>query len=81
MKLNAFYSQIQFYFRLKKFQTSLLNLMKEEHLQSVQIDKLREYVNKEHSSETFDDDELFAAIEKMMEDNQLMLADQTVFLI
>ena len=55
--------------------------MKEEHLQSVHIDKLREYVNKEHSSETFDDDELFAAIEKMMEENQLMLADQTVFLI
>ena len=68
--------------RLKKFKTSLLNLFKSRHAQSLELDLVREQLKKEHQDEdVFSEDEMFAAIEKMMDDNQVMLSDQVVFLI
>ncbi len=58
-----------------------MTLFKLEHTQSVEVDKVKEHMNKEHPTHKFDNDEIYAAIDKMMEDNQLMLADNVVFLI
>ncbi|XP_076083173.1 zygotic DNA replication licensing factor mcm3-like [Mytilus galloprovincialis] len=66
--------------RLKIFRASLFNLFKSEHAQSVSLDKVRGQMEKEHAGE-FSEDDIFAAIEKMMESNQVMLADDVVFLI
>lgn len=44
------------------------------------LDKVRGQMEKEHAGE-FSEDDIFAAIEKMMESNQVMLADDVVFLI
>lgn len=67
--------------RLKIFKTSLFEVFKTERSQSVVLDKIREFVNKQHSDAPFAENELMAAINKMMDDNQIMLADNVVFLI
>lgn len=54
----------------------MFDLFKTEHAQSVSLDKV-----KGQMGSGFTEDEVFAAIEKMMEANQLMLADDVVFLI
>ena len=67
--------------RLKLFKSSLLNLFRSEHAQSVPMDKVRTHVNKENAGAEFDNTEMLAAIDKMMDDNQVMLADDVIFLI
>ena len=73
--------KVPYHFRLQTFKTSLFKVFKEEHAQSVAVDKIREFVNQEHPDAPFEDDELYAAIEAMMDENKVMLADQIVFLI
>lgn len=63
------------------FKTSLFNLFKTDHSQSVPVDRIREYVNKENAENEFSDADMFAAIDKMQTDNQIMLSDNIVFLI
>lgn len=41
---------------------------------------MRKQMDKEHPGD-FSEDDIFAAIEKMMDSNQVMLADDVVFLI
>lgn len=67
--------------RLKVFKASLLNVFKAEHAQSLEFKKVREFVNKENAGAEFDDDEMHSAIQKMMDDNQIMLSDNVLFLI
>ena len=67
--------------RLKTFKASLFKLFKSEHAQSVSMDKVLKHVNKENAGSEFSEDEVHAAIEKMQEDNQVMLSDNVVFLI
>lgn len=62
--------------KLKTFRAKLFDLFKSEHAQSVEIDKV-----KGHMGADFTEDEVYGAIEKMMDANQLMLADDVVFLI
>jgi len=62
--------------KLKTFRASLFDVFKKEHAQSVSLDKLRAHVGA-----TFNEDEMFAAIHKMMDANQIMLADEMIFLI
>ncbi|KAH3709483.1 hypothetical protein DPMN_068946 [Dreissena polymorpha] len=62
--------------KLKTFRAKLFDLFKSEHAQSVAISKV-----KGHMGSGFTEDEVFAAIEKMMDANQVMLADDVVFLI
>lgn len=66
--------------RLKMFRASLFNLFKSEHAQSVSLEKVRGQMEKDHAGE-FNEDDIFDAIEKMMDSNQVMLADDVVFLI
>jgi len=62
--------------RLKTFRAKLFDLFKAEHAQSVSLDKV-----KGHMGSGFSEDEVFGAIDKMMEANQIMLADDVLFLI
>jgi DNA replication licensing factor MCM3 len=56
-------------------------LFKAEHSQSLPVDRIRRQVNDDHVSAEFSDVELMAAIDKMQDDNQIMLSDNIVFLI
>ena len=70
-----------FFFRLKSFRTSLYNLFQKERAQSVQLDQVTAHVNSEHADARFSDEEIMSAISAMMDDNQVMLSDQVLFLI
>lgn len=65
---------------MKNFRTSLFNLFKSEHAQSVSLDKVKGQISKDFGDQ-YSEDEIFEAINKMMEANQVMLADDVVFLI
>ncbi|ELU00507.1 hypothetical protein CAPTEDRAFT_215143 [Capitella teleta] len=67
--------------RLKVFKACLLKLFKQEHAQSLQLEQIQSYVNKEHAKEAFSSDELTAALDKMQDDNQVMVSDKVIFLI
>lgn len=66
--------------KMKNFRTSLFNLFKSEHAQSVSLDKVKGQISKDYGDQ-YSEDEIFEAINKMMEANQVMLADDVVFLI
>ena len=63
------------------FKSSLLSLFRKEHVQTLPVERIRTHVNDENKDDQFKDEELYAAIDKMMSDNQIMLSDDTVFLI
>ncbi|KAK2162609.1 hypothetical protein LSH36_95g04000 [Paralvinella palmiformis] len=67
--------------RLKTFKASLFHLFKKEHCQSLSINSVRTHVNEENKDEPFSDDEMFGALDRMMDDNQVMLSEDTIFLI
>lgn len=66
-------------FRLKKFKALLLDLFKKEHAQSVSMDKVKTHITAADAS--FSEDDIYTAVDRMMEDNQIMLANEVVFLI
>lgn len=51
------------------------------HAQSATMSKLREYMSQQHSAEPFSADEMEAALQRMTDANQIMVADDMVFLI
>lgn len=67
--------------RLKVFRSSLYNLFQKERAQSVMLDQITQHVNKEHASEPFSEEDILAAVNAMMDENQVMLSDKMVFLI
>lgn len=66
--------------RLKDFKSSLLEVFRSAHAQSVGINSLMESVNKD-SDAPFTMTEVRAALARMQDDNQIMLADDIIFLI
>lgn len=66
--------------RLKIFKTKVLQLFKASRGQSLALEKLKKYIN-ENIDTVFTDGEVHAAITRMTDDNQIMLADDIVFLI
>jgi len=68
--------------RLKLFKAALLKLFQVEHAQSLTLDRIREFLGTELTGDNeLDEAELLAAIDKMQDDNQIMMADNIVFLI
>lgn len=65
--------------RLKKFKLALYHAFKKEHSQSLPFDRMMDLIKE--SGEIFDNNEAKQAIEKMSEDNQVMMANDTIFLI
>lgn len=67
--------------RLKSFKSSLLKLFKQEHKQSLTMEQIRQQLDADHAGVEFSDAELWAAVDKMQDDNQIMVSDNWVFLI
>jgi hypothetical protein len=58
-----------------------MELFRDDRSESLTLDRVREVINREHHAEPFDDGELLAAIDTMSDENQVMFADNTIFLI
>nr|XP_053628147.1 DNA replication licensing factor MCM3-like [Cherax quadricarinatus] len=67
--------------RLAAFKVSLTKLFKEERIQTVAVSKVKKFLSDEHASQPFTTDEFDAAIARMTDDNQLMVADDMIFLM
>nr|XP_057928171.1 DNA replication licensing factor MCM3 [Doryrhamphus excisus] len=66
--------------RLKEFKSSLFAVFQSAHAQSVKMQALMDGVNKERQL-SFTETEVRAALTRMQDDNQVMVADDIVFLI
>ncbi|KAJ7345621.1 hypothetical protein JRQ81_001571 [Phrynocephalus forsythii] len=66
--------------RLKAFKAALLEVFKAAHAQSVGLKSLMESINRDNAS-PFSSNEVKAALEKMQDDNQVMVSDDIIFLI
>ncbi|XP_067142517.1 DNA replication licensing factor MCM3 isoform X2 [Centruroides vittatus] len=67
--------------RLKTFRSLLFKLFTKEHAQSVAVSAVIDFITKESPEELFTPEEIMAALNKMMDSNQVMVAENTVFLI
>ena len=63
------------------FKTSLQKLLKERRTQTLPMAEVRSYLAEQHAARPFTAGEIEAATERMMEANQLMVADDQLFLI
>ncbi|XP_045577097.1 zygotic DNA replication licensing factor mcm3 isoform X3 [Salmo salar] len=66
--------------RLKEFKSSLLEVFRSTQSQPVGMNSLMESVNKD-SDAPFTPTEIRAALDRMQDDNQIMVADNIIFLI
>ncbi|KAE8287107.1 DNA replication licensing factor MCM3 [Larimichthys crocea] len=66
--------------RLKEFKSSLFAVFQSAHAQSVKMKTLMEDINKERQNR-FSEPDVRAALTRMQDDNQVMVADDIVFLI
>ncbi|KAA0201694.1 hypothetical protein HAZT_HAZT009210 [Hyalella azteca] len=67
--------------RLTAFRASMSKMFMESYSQTVTMDKLRSYMREKHADQPFSEDEIEAAVQRMTDDNQIMVADDMVFLI
>nr|XP_037277703.1 DNA replication licensing factor MCM3-like [Rhipicephalus microplus] len=67
--------------RMTKFRNLLGKLFKETHTQSQPVSNIIDFLAKEEKVEPFTQEEIDVAIQRMMDDNQVMLSDEIVFLI
>uniref|UniRef100_A0A8D3CPW8 DNA replication licensing factor MCM3 n=1 Tax=Scophthalmus maximus TaxID=52904 RepID=A0A8D3CPW8_SCOMX len=67
-------------FLLKEFKSSLFAVFQSAHAQSVKMSMLMDDINKERQS-CFTEPEVRAALARMQDDNQVMVADDIIFLI
>ncbi|XP_037541190.1 DNA replication licensing factor MCM3 [Nematolebias whitei] len=66
--------------RLKEFKSSLFAVFQSAHAQSVSMTKLMDGINEEREHQ-FTEPEVRAALARMQDDNQVMVADDIIFLI
>ncbi|XP_044727671.1 DNA replication licensing factor Mcm3 isoform X1 [Chrysoperla carnea] len=67
--------------RLSKFKISLQRMFREERKDAISVKSVTEFINTEHAMEPFNENEIQLALHKMTEANQIMIADDFVFLI
>ncbi|KAI8421213.1 hypothetical protein MSG28_008276 [Choristoneura fumiferana] len=67
--------------RLAQFKLALHELFREERANSLPLSRIAAHVNEKYSHQVFDAGEVQAALDRMTADNQVMLADDIVFLI
>ncbi|GIY20972.1 zygotic DNA replication licensing factor mcm3 [Caerostris extrusa] len=67
--------------RLKEFRALISKLFKERHAQSVPLSELNTFVSEQQQTNPFTPEEINAALDAMTEANQLMVANEIVFLI
>ncbi|TKS75843.1 DNA replication licensing factor MCM3 [Collichthys lucidus] len=66
--------------RLKEFKSSLFAVFQSAHAQSVKMKTLMEDINKDRQNR-FSEPDIRAALTRMQDDNQVMVADDIIFLI
>uniref|UniRef100_A0A3Q3K0A7 DNA replication licensing factor MCM3 n=1 Tax=Monopterus albus TaxID=43700 RepID=A0A3Q3K0A7_MONAL len=66
--------------RIKEFKSSLFAVFQSAHAQSVSLNTLMDDINKERQNR-FTENEVHAALARMQDDNQVMVADDIIFLI
>lgn len=66
--------------RLKEFKSSLFAVFQAAHAQSVKMKTLMDDINKEREKR-FSEPEVRSALRRMQDDNQVMVADDIIFLI
>lgn len=66
--------------RLKEFKSSLLAMFQSAHAQSLNVKELKSDINKGREK-SFSDAEIRTALTRMQDDNQVMVADDIIFLI
>ncbi|ENN78095.1 DNA replication licensing factor Mcm3 isoform X2 [Dendroctonus ponderosae] len=66
--------------RLSSFKASLNRAFQESRTQSLSLVKVKEFINKDNST-PYSQGEIEAAIEKMSDENQVMMADGIIFII
>ncbi|XP_042369618.1 DNA replication licensing factor MCM3-like, partial [Plectropomus leopardus] len=66
--------------RLKEFKSSLFSVFQSAHAQSIKMQTLMDDINKKRESR-FTEPEVRAALVRMQDDNQVMVADDIIFLI
>ena len=66
--------------RLKEFKSSLFTVFQSTHAQSVKMTMLMDAINKDREKQ-FAEPEVRAALARMQDDNQVMVADDIIFLI
>ena len=74
-------SAVFLYGRFGVFKTSLQKLLKERRTQTLPMSEVRSYLAEKHAARPFTAGEIEAATDRMMEANQLMVADDQLFLI
>ncbi|KAG6462321.1 hypothetical protein O3G_MSEX013183 [Manduca sexta] len=67
--------------RLTQFKSALHELFKSERANSLPLDRVTNFLNEKYSHEPFEAGEIQAALDTMTKDNQVMMADDIVFLI
>ena len=67
--------------RFNLFKKSLTQLFRESRAQSLPSSRFREYLAEKHSAQPFQSHETRAAFQKMTDANQIMVADDIIFLI
>ncbi|KAM5256721.1 DNA replication licensing factor MCM3 isoform 3-T3 [Ctenodactylus gundi] len=66
--------------RLKAFKVALLDVFRETHAQSVGMTRLTESLN-QNKEDPFSAEEIQAALDRMQDDNQVMVSEGIIFLI
>jgi DNA replication licensing factor MCM3 len=67
--------------RFNLFKKSLTQLFRESRAQSLPSSRFRDYLAEKHSAQPFQSHETRAAFERMTDANQIMVADDIIFLI
>lgn len=67
--------------RMTKFRNLLGKLFKDTHTQSQPMSNIMDFLAQEEHVEPFTQEEIDVAVQRMMDDNQVMLSDEIVFLI
>lgn len=67
--------------RLTNFKLALQQFFREERANSLPLARIKTYVNEKYSHQEFQDGEIEAALDDMTRENQIMVADDIIFLI
>ena len=67
--------------RFNVFKKSLTQLFRESRAQSIPMARFRDYLTEQHKANPFRNHEMTAAFERMTDANQIMVADDIIFLI
>jgi len=67
--------------RLKIFRSALNDVFKTERAQSVTLDVVKKHMTSNKIEKPFTQEEIMAAVDKMQDENQVMLSDNILFLV